>query len=339
MGQRPTKISTILMSGAVALLATGLMTKPAPAADYTLKVGFVTFKDQQHEWGNMLKTSLEKATNGRIEVKLFPRGQLGAIPRQIEGVQLGTVESFIAPTDFYAGVDPRFGVFGIPLLFRDKPHAAKVLQDKSLNDELLAMAEPKGMVGVTVFPHSMDLYLAKEPIRSLSDFKGKKMRINASAPERAKMKALGATGIPMPLGQVLPSLQRGAIDGTKSGMIIYVIFKYHTISTVATETNDQMLVSQAMLSKAWLDKLPADLRRTTIETAKSLQPAISQFSIKKGKAYDAAWAKAGGTIHKLPDADLKEMHGLLAGVGDEVTEGKPALRALYNKVKATAAKY
>jgi len=339
MGSLRTIFRTSLAISALAAIGVAATVTPSFAAEYTMKIGLVTFKDQQHEYANMYKAALEKATKGRIEVKVFPKGQLGSIPRQIEGVQLGTIEAFVSPTDFYVGTDPRFGVFSIPGMFKNKAHSAKVLLDKDLNGDILDLAKGKGMVGVSVFPHSSVLYMAKKPIRSMSDFKGKKMRINATAAEREKMRRLGATGIPMPLGQVLPSLQRGAIDGTMSGMVIFVVFKYNSFSKVVTEINDQMIISQAHVSRAWLDKLPADLRKTVYNIGKGLQPKISKFSMVKGEQYDAAWKKMGGTIYKLPEADRKKMNGILKSLGDDVTKGNPAVHAFYKKVQAVAAKY
>jgi TRAP-type C4-dicarboxylate transport system substrate-binding protein len=335
------KLGRLILTTALstAVVACSAVVQQASAADYTMKIGFVTFKDQQHEYSNMYKAALEKATNGRIEVKVFPRGQLGAIPRQIEGVQLGTIEAFVSPTDFYVGVDPRYGVFSIPTLFKDKAHSAKVLADADLNKEILQLGGDKGMESVAVFPHSMAHYFAKDPIRSIADFKGKKLRINATPAERLKMSRLGATGVPMPLGEVLPSLQRGAIDGTMSGMVIYVVFKYNKIGTVVTQTDDTMIISQAHVSQKWLAGLPADLRKTVVEVGKGLQPKITAFSMEKGAAYNAAWAKMGGSLHKVPDADIAKMRELLKDVGEEVTKDNPKLNAFYKRVKAVAAKY
>ena len=98
---------------------------PASAAEFTMKFGTATFNDTQHQYIKFYKEALEKASNGRIEVGIYPRSELGPIPRMIDGLQLGTVEAFIAPTDFYVGVDPRFGVYSTPMLFKDKDHATR----------------------------------------------------------------------------------------------------------------------------------------------------------------------------------------------------------------------
>ena len=77
----------------------------ALAADFNMKIGFATMNDVQHQWANWYKEALEARSNNRIEVKIFPRGQLGPIASQIEGLQLGTVEAFTTPADFFAGMD------------------------------------------------------------------------------------------------------------------------------------------------------------------------------------------------------------------------------------------
>ena len=85
------------------------------------------------------------------------------------------------------------------------------------------------------------------------------------------MKRFGATAVPMPLSEMLTSLQSGVIDGTMSGISIYTNFNLHTIGTVLTETQDTMLVCIALFSKKWLDTLPPDLKTMVTTEARALQ--------------------------------------------------------------------
>lgn len=326
---------------AAALVTLGglIAATPALAADFTMKFGTATFRDVQHEFINIYKQRVEKASNGRIEVKIFPRSQLGPMPRQIEGLQLGSQEGFIAPADFFVGVDPRFGVFSIPTLFKNKKNAADTVADPALNEQILGMADAKGMTGLGVFAYGAAHYVAKSPIMRLSDFKGKKLRVNATPAEREKMRRLGGTAVPMPLGEVLPSLQRGVIDGTMSAMAIFVAFKFHDVVKVVTVTNDTMLVSVAMAGQPWLKKLPADLRKIVIAEGRAAQKQTQDWSYGFDAGLAAKWAKAGGTIHNLPSGDLAKMQALLGDVGDKVSKGNAAVSAMYRQVRAVAAKH
>jgi TRAP-type C4-dicarboxylate transport system substrate-binding protein len=319
--------------------AAGLSVAPAAAAEFVMKFGTATINETQHQFIKMYKEALEKATNGRIEVQIYPASQLGPIPREIEGVQLGSIQAYIGPVDFYVGLDPRYGVFSAPMLFRDDANVAATIHDPDIQKIILGMAAPKRLVGIATLNLSTAAYAAKKAIMRLDDFKGKKLRVNGTALERAKMRRLGATGIAMPLSEVMPSLSQGTIDGTISGLSVFVGFKMNNLVNTITVTNDTFLVSLAVVSQAWLDKLPPDLRKIVIDTGQTVQPQTQAWEADFTKKLAEDWVKLGGTVHTLPAEDYPKMKALLESVGDEVTKDQPAMHDLLLKVRAAAAKH
>jgi TRAP-type C4-dicarboxylate transport system substrate-binding protein len=313
---------------------------PVRAAEYTLKWAVVTRGDMQEKFGHKLAEVLPKATNGRVEVKVYPGGQLGSPAALIEGLQLGTVEGYENPADFFTGVDARFGIFSIPFLFRDTDHANKVLGDPEFNDLVMKMAESKGIVGVNLAVAAESLYFgAKKPLKTLADFKGTKLRVNATPAERARMAALGATAVPMGLPEMITSLQNGVIDGTMSGISIYANFNLQNVNKTLTETHDTLLISYGALSKAWLDKLPPDLSKIIVDEARKLQPWSRKQATDEVVELREKWKKNGGEIVTLPPADQAELEKRLKPIGVEVTKNDPALKAFYDKVQQISAKY
>lgn len=325
------------VAGAFALLAAS--STPAWAADFTMKIGFGTMNDIQHQWGTWMKEGLEAKSKGRIEVKLFPRNQLGTIASQIEGVQLGTIEAFTSPADFFVGVDPRFGVFSIPVLFKDMEHAEKTLLDPQLNREILSLGADKNMQVVSVYTFAFANYFGKQPVRSIADFKGKKFRVNATPAERAKMRELGATAVPMDLAEVVPGLQQGVIDGTQSATAVYVNLKFNEINKVLTDSNDTMVVSVAAVSKAFLNKLPADLRQLVVDEGRDVQSRMMAKSREIDTEMRARWTQNGGEWVKFSAEDQNRMRQAFGGIGEEVTKGNPQVNAFYRRVAETARKY
>lgn len=311
----------------------------AAAAEFTMKFGTATFNDTQHQFIKFYKEAIEKASNGRIEVGIYPRSELGPIPRMIDGLQLGTIEAYIGPADFYVGVDPRFGVFSTPMLFKNNDHATATVHDASINNHIFELGIPKGIVGLGTYGAGASNYAARTPLLRLSDFAGKKLRVNATAMEREKMRRLGATAVPMPLNEVLPSLQRGVIDGTMSGTAIFVAFKMNDAVKTITQTNDTMLVSLAVVSKVWFDKLPADLQKIVTQTGREVQIKNSAWEKDFNKLQGQRWVELGGQMHTLPPEDLKKMAELLASVGDDVGKDQPAVLEMLKRVRAVAAKH
>jgi TRAP-type transport system periplasmic protein len=230
-------------------------------------------------------------------------------------------------------------VFSAPVLFSGRKNAAATLADPDLNKAILALGADKGLLGIGTFAYAQHDYLAKEPIRSFADFKGKKIRVNATPLEREAMVRLGATASPMPLNEVLPALQRNVIDGTRSALSIYVTLKYQDVSKVATVTNDTMLVPVATVSKPWLDKLPADLQKVVVDAGGAAQTRTDAFTAEFMAGMPKRWAEVGGELFVLPDGERAKLVAALKTVGDEVTKDDPPVKAFFEQVRTAAAKH
>lgn len=332
-------IARLIGSLTLAVGVAAIAAMPAQAADFTMKIGFATMNDIQHQWGTLMKEAVEARSGGRIEVKLFPRNQLGTIASQIEGLQLGTVEAFTAPADFFAGVDPRFGVFSVPMLFKDMTQAEKVLLDPGVNKDILALGADKNVQVVSIYTFAFAHYLGKQGIRRLDDFKGKKLRVNATAAERAKMRQFGATAVPMDLSEVIPGLQQGIIDGTQSVSAVYVNLKFNEINKTLLELNDTMVVSVGVLSRPWLGKLPPDLRQMVIDEGQKMQGRMMSQSRTLDEAMRKRWTEAGGEFVRASAEDQARLKQLLGGIGEEVTKDNAPVSAIYRKLVATGQKY
>ncbi len=313
--------------------------RPAAAADFVMKFGTATMNEGQHQFLKFYKEAVEKASGGRIEVQIYPNSQLGPIPREIEGVQLGSIQGYVGPADFFVGVDPRFGVFSAPMVFRDDANAAATVQDPAVQKAMYALVTPKRMTGIATLSLGASDYGSKKPIMRLADFQGKKIRINGTALERAKLAKLGASGIGMPLSEVVPALDQGTIDGTISGLSIFVAFKMNDLIKVITVTNDTYINSIAVVSTSWLATLPPDLKRVVIDSGAAVEGKAQQWQFDFSNKLVADWTKLGGTVHTLPADDLAKMKTLLDPVADEVTKGQPAVHDMLQMVRAAAAKH
>ena len=79
---------------AAALVLSLVMTLGAAQAQdktYTMKITLATINDQIHAFVKNYAAALEKDSGGRIKTEIYPASQLGAIPRQTEGVQFGAI--------------------------------------------------------------------------------------------------------------------------------------------------------------------------------------------------------------------------------------------------------
>src|SRR5215467_127764 len=164
---------------AAALLATLPGTAVAQDKSMTIKLATATLNDAQHEWMKRFAAAIDKTANGRIRSEIFPASQLGSIPRMIEATQLGSIQVWVGPPEFMVGVDQRFELLSAPGVFQNDQHAVKTIADPEFSKAFLAVGAGKGLVGASLFIYGPATVAMRAPIRTLSDFKGKKIRVLA----------------------------------------------------------------------------------------------------------------------------------------------------------------
>jgi TRAP-type C4-dicarboxylate transport system substrate-binding protein len=91
-----------------AIMAASIPVLHAQSSPVVMKLATPSLNDSQHEWLKRFAVAIEKNSSGRLKGEIYPASQLGSIPRMIEGTQLGSIQIFIAPPEFFVGVDPRF---------------------------------------------------------------------------------------------------------------------------------------------------------------------------------------------------------------------------------------
>ena len=302
----------------------------------TVKLATATLNDVQHEWMKRFAALLEKSADGRIKTEIYPASQLGAIPRMIEGTQLGSIQVWVGPPEFLVGVDQRFELLSAPGVFQNDQHALKTITDPEFAKAFLASGAGKGLVGASLFFYAPATVAMRTPVRTLADFKGKKIRVLASPFQTEQMTRLGATGVPLSLGDVLPALQQGTIDGSFTGLPVFTTLQYQEAAKYITETGQAYIFCVAMLSKRWFDSLPGDLQTQVMAAAKQSEAEVMPWELDFVVSQRKVWTDRGGELIALPAADHAEMLSKLATVGDDIVKTKPILKPLWDQLVATA---
>ena len=316
-----------------------LVTVSAAAQKYTMKLGHpLPPKTGLHQWALYLKDGVEKRAQGRLEVKIFPVSQLGTIPRMIEGTQLGTIELVTIPPGFFTGIDQRYSVLAAPGIFDDIAHGQRTVHDPEFKKVFWPIGERKGLKMVGMSCDAPTAYASVKPIRKIADFKGKKLRVFGSKLERETLRRVGATGVPMPLSEVIPAIQRKVIDGNKAAIVVFVPFRYQSIAKYVLRTKSSIICIVKFASKVWFDKLPSDLQRIILEEAAIADARILPFSIALINKLYGIWEKTGGELNVLSDAEQTELRRRLSTVGDDVLKDQPEVLKVYKIMKAVAAR-
>jgi TRAP-type C4-dicarboxylate transport system substrate-binding protein len=332
-GELRTRTSVV----AASLLLLALAPSAGRAADktYVMKLGTATINESQHEWCKRFAAMVEKDSGGRIKGEVYPASQLGAIPREIEGVQFGEIQGYVGPPEFMVGVDDRYEVLSAPGLVKDLAHETRVVGDPALQKLMLGLGGEKGIHGAALFIAQPSLIISRTPIRRLADFKGKKLRVLAADMQQEMIKSLGASPVAMTLGDVLPALQQGTIDGSVLAMTVISTMHFWDAAKYGTEINQPFIFSIAILSKKWYDALPNDLQTIIDADAAKAAAEVNPWEVDFFNKSRQTWLEHGELI-SLPADEQADLMKSLAAVGAEVAKRKPKLEQAYDVFAAAA---
>ena len=325
-------------AGGIAI-ALALTFNAAQAQDkiYTMKITLPTLNDPSYVFAKNYAAALEKDSAGRIKPEIYPASQLGSIPRQIEGTQFGAIQCAVIPPEFFVGVDERFEVMAAPGLVDSMAHGERLAADPAVLKVMLALGADKGLHGVALFMNAPSSVIAKNPIRHLADFKGKKIRVLASAFQTQAIERLGATPVAMTLGDVVPAIQQGTVDGAVGGIVVWTPMHFQDAAKYVTEIGQPAVYAVAEVNKTWYDSLPADLQKIVDSDAAAQQAAIYPVAIDIVEKARKGWTDTGGELISLPADEQADMMKAFASVGADVSKTKPLLNEAY-KIVTDAAK-
>jgi TRAP-type C4-dicarboxylate transport system substrate-binding protein len=147
---------------------------------------------------------------GLLEIEVYFSGALGKAPgQQAQLVRDGVAElAYIIP-GYTADQFPDNAVIELPGLFRDQREASLVFTRLIAANALRGYEDFVVITAFTAEPHSIH---TRQPIASLADLKGLKIRAN-NPTEAATFEKLGMNGIVMPVNQISEAISRGTIDG------------------------------------------------------------------------------------------------------------------------------
>ena len=323
-------VSTVALGAAMALA-------PAASAQTVMKIGFATINDGQHKSALWIEKEVEKRTGGSIDVQVYPAAQLGKIPRQIEGVLLGTQEAFISPPGFFKGLNPAFAAPDAPGLFDSFAHQTKTLNDPSVRDKFLGLATSKGVTGLYISAAGASALAMRDPVRTLSDVKGKKIRVLASPMEVAIMRELGAAGTPMAYSEVLPAIQRRVLDGASSAITVMGPSKFYTAAKYITPTHITHIPTGMWTNAKFLAKLSDKEREIVKQVGKEVAPVANKWSEDDTKTWEKKWGEEGGTVVRLKEEERLAAIAKLRSL-EKIFLDDPKVAPMYKLIKAAAEK-
>lgn len=232
------------------------------AEKFELKFGMVA-GNQQNEYkaAEKLAEYVDKESDGRLTVKLYPNSQLGDDRAMLEQASEGSLDITLAETGRFGIWVPRASLMGLPYIVDNYEHVTKVLNDteygKGLKEEL--ETEHNWVLAGNAYNGTRQT-TSNRAIESLADMKGLKLRVPEAQNLLDYAEYTGASATPMAFTEVYLALQTNAVDGQENPLSTIDAQKFYEVQDYLAITNHVLNDVNYVVSKATMDKLPEDLK-------------------------------------------------------------------------------
>ena len=282
------------------------------------------------------KQLAEQMTKGRVRVEVYPNSQLYKDREELEALQLGAVQ-MLAPS--LAKFSPlgikEFEAFDLPYIFPSKA-ALYAVTEGPVGKDLLRKLETKGIVGLAYWDNGFKVMSANKPLLAPGDFRGLRMRIQASKVLDAQMRALGARPQVLAFSETAPALRDGVVEGTENTPSNMYTQKMHESQKHLTVSNHGYLGYAVIVNKKFWDGLPSDVRSTlerAMRDATAYEKTIAQRT--NDAALESIRRAGTTTIHTLDPQQQAAWRRAMMPVYNQMETriGKDIVRAIGREVK------
>jgi len=165
-----------------------------------------------NKWAELV----EKGTDGKVKIEIFPNEQLGIEKAALEGVVLGTIDCSLNDAAYHANLYSPMGVMDFPYTFRDWDHYRKVLNGPILKELGDLVEEKVGIKILGLFLFGRRMVCSNAPFFTPQDAKGLTVRTPTSKLAMENARVVGAEPVSIAYTEAYMGLKQGLADAAEN---------------------------------------------------------------------------------------------------------------------------
>ncbi|MDB6176389.1 sialic acid TRAP transporter substrate-binding protein SiaP [Paracoccus sp. Z330] len=282
-------------------LASTLMTA-LPGLAETLKFAHVYETGHPlHQGALRVAEEVEKATEGRVTIEVYPASQLGEELALSEGLTLGTMDIIYTGIGFVSSYYAPIGMTDYPFTLRGMDHWRAFRGSDLLTEMKSELSNAMGGVEVAAVSYYGARHVtANKPVTTPADMEGLKIRVPNAPAYLIFPEATGANPTPMAFSEVYLALQQGVVDAQENPLTTIQAKKLYEVQSDISLTGHIMNSTLTLLSPMTVSKIGEDdaaiLRQALVDNATRVTDQI-----EKAENELADWFTEQGTNVNVVD--------------------------------------
>ena len=253
-----------VLAGAGAVAGVSIAGRRAKAAEFNLKYGNdLPAAHPINKRASEACDAIRAATNGRVDIQIFPNSQLGGSTDMLSQVRSGALDIFTVGSPL-ANVVPVSSISSIAFAFPDFAGVWAAV-DGDLGGHI---RQQIGTIGLVAFDKMWDngfrqITTSNKPINEPNDLKGLKLRVPVSPLFTSMFRALGTAPTAINFVEVYTALQTKIVDGQENPLALIEAAKFYEVQKYCWLTGHMWEGFWMVANRRNWEQLPQDLRDTT----------------------------------------------------------------------------
>lgn len=245
------------------------------------------------------KEEVEKRSNGRISVEIYPNSELYGDEDELQAQQSGSVEMLAPAPAKLTTIAPRLQMLDLPFIFESYEEIPQVVTRDSLVGEAIYQSEELENSGIRVmglWDLGLKHFISNRAVRQPEDLQGQTLRVQSGSDVlRTQTELWGANPEPMAFSEVYGALQQGVIDGLENTYSSFHSQNMHEVGDYITVSNHGYIGYVLTINNEFYDSLPDDLQQAVQEAADEASTYNREIAQEENQQARQAMEEAGTT--------------------------------------------
>jgi TRAP-type C4-dicarboxylate transport system substrate-binding protein len=236
---------------------------------------------------------VKKNTNGALDITVHSNNSLIKHPDILRAVSTGQVNIGEFLLGQFANEDPVFAADNVPFVAPGYDAAWKFYQAQKPTLEKKLQGRGLRLLYAVAWP-GQGLY-TRDPIKSLDDLKGQKMRTYSPLTSRLA-ELLGASGVQVQVSEVPQMFATGGMQAMVTSSATGTATKAWEFVKNYTKTNAWNPKNVVVVNQRAFSRLPKEQQQAVLKAAQAAEPRGWEMSKAREKEGDETLAKNGVTV-------------------------------------------
>lgn len=229
---------------------------------------------------NRFKELVEKRSNGKVEVQVFPNSTLLSDEEELEELKRGGVQIIAPAISKLSHIIPEVQYFDLPYIFNSQEEVWQAVEGP-IGQEISQLLELEGYRLLAVWDNSFKQITNNEkPIREPQDFKDLHFRIMDSRALAKQFEVVGAKSTVVPFHQLYTSLEKGQVQGEENTLSNIYNRKLYKTQKYITKSDHGYLGYLVLTNQEFWDPIPDDIKKMLEQTLQEVTEWERNLAIK-----------------------------------------------------------